>query len=182
MGLPSPPCRSPVVNCRPWSCRLSVGIQSFFVAHCHISSLSSVSGVPCRSLLSIVIPSVTSCRSLLVARWFICNHRWWHRYCDSCGCVGVGSYKVEVVRGRGRRGGSSSCRCRCQWWWCGLVCTSYLLNKSGKHFETQPEKPAKPAAWVWVWVSNGYLKHDPYPYLSNPYPHTHAGLRTRDVH
>jgi len=177
-GLLSPPCHFPVVRCRPWSCHLLVGIQSFFFACCHISSLSSVSGVPCHSLSSIVVPSVTSCHSLLVARWFICNHRWWHRYCDGCGCMGVGGNKVEVVRGQRRRG--------CHLvvvvvdGWCGLVCTSYLLNKSSKHFETQPEKPTKPAAHVWV--SNGYLKHDPCPYLSNPYPHTRTGLRTRDVH
>jgi hypothetical protein len=33
-----------------------------------------------------------------------------------------------------------------------------------------------------VWVSNGYLKHDLCPYLSNPYPHTRTGLQTCDVH
>ena len=42
------------------------------------------------------------------------------------------------------------------------------------------KKPTKPT-WR-VWVLNGRLKLDPYPYPSNPYPHTHVGLRTRDVH
>jgi len=144
-------------------CHLSVG---FPVIHCHLS----LSPVP-----------VMSCHLLLVVRWFIYNYGWWQWYCDGCGCVGVGSNRVEVVRGWGRRrGGRHLVVVAMLLSMVGLVCTSYLLNKSGKHFETQPEKPTKPAAQVWV--SNGYLKHDLYPYPSNPYPHTCTGLRTHDMH
>ena len=50
----------------PWSCHLSVGIQSFFVIHCCISSLSSVSGVSCHSLSSIVVPSPCHVLSFIV--------------------------------------------------------------------------------------------------------------------
>ena len=45
---------------------------------------------------------------------------------------------------------------------------------------TRPKKPTKPAQQVWV--SNGYLKHDLYLYSANPYPHTHMGLQTHDMH
>jgi len=40
------------------------------------------------------------------------------------------------------------------------------------------KKPTKPITQVWV--SNGYLKHNLYP--SNPYPHTHTGLQTHNMH
>ena len=62
--------------------------------------------------------------------------------------------------------------------------------------------PVNHYSFIWVWtyfyqyqldqkthqthhmgvVSNGYLKHHLYPYLSNPYPHTHVGLQTHDMH
>ena len=80
----------------------------------------------------------------------------------------VTEWKWPEDKGRGEGGLSSSC-CRCQRW-CRFVCMSYLPSESSKYFETQAEKPAQPVTWVWV--LNGYLKRDPYLYLSNPYPHT----------
>src|ERR1700733_8129973 len=102
----------------------------------------------------------------LHVRWFICNHRRWHWCCRGCGCIAGGGNRGEVGRGEG--GLSSSC-CRCQRW-CRFVCMSYLPSESSKYFETQPEKPTQPITWMWV--LNGYLKCDLYPYPSNQYPHT----------
>ena len=49
----------------------------------------------------------------------------------------------------------------------------YILNKTNL-------KPVKPVARVRV--RRGYLKPDPYPYPSNPYPGTRVGFQTRAMH
>jgi hypothetical protein len=78
--------------------------------------------------------------------------------------------------------------------WCGGACVllSIMMVSISQSLEfnlslnlllpvtSRPKKPAKPV--IWVWVSNRYLKHDLYPYPSNPYPHTHVGLQTHDMH
>jgi hypothetical protein len=94
----------------PCPCCLSVGLP---VVHCHLLLLSPVPVMSCCSLSAIVgLHHVRGSGTGIV------------------GIVDAWEWVVERRREEGGGGGSSFSRCHCQWWWCGLVCMSYLLNKS----------------------------------------------------